>query len=112
MAAQQQPRHQAEAEAANQQPRDQPPSGDDDGSLSSDVYVVEAIIGDRGTNSSKNVLRGRQQEYRVRWKGYDESHDTWEAEANILDKSLIDAYYLRQQSKGSHRLRSRNPRRQ
>jgi len=25
----------------------------------------------------------------VRWAGYDASHDTWEDEANILDRQLI-----------------------
>ncbi len=36
-------------------------------------------------------LQGRI-EYLVKWKHYDKSHNSWEPEGNILDKSLIDSY--------------------
>ena len=50
-------------------------------------YVVEKIVGCR-------TKKGRV-EYRIRWKGYDESDDTWEPAENLQKvQKLIREYEL------------------
>ncbi|XP_059612534.1 polycomb group protein Pc [Phlebotomus argentipes] len=49
------------------------------------VYAAEKIITKR-TNKKGKV------EYRVKWKGWSQRHNTWEPEENILDTRLIDIY--------------------
>jgi len=59
-----------------------PPLIDDDGN---EVYLVEAIVGRR--------VRNRKIEYRVRWLGYNENHDTWEPKHNLRSVTgLIEAF--------------------
>lgn len=65
------------------------------------TYTVERLLKRRKRKvRSKNhssldrlllLLQGRT-EYLVKWKHYDKSHNSWEPEENILDKSLIDTY--------------------
>ncbi|CAF0886974.1 unnamed protein product [Rotaria sp. Silwood1] len=51
---------------------------------SSKTYTVERLL--------KQRKRKGRIEYLVKWKHYDKSHNSWEPEGNILDKSLIDSY--------------------
>jgi hypothetical protein len=51
----------------------------------SDVYVVENIVGRRGTNP-------RDALYKVHWKNYPSSEDTWEPYDNMLDKTMVQRY--------------------
>uniref|UniRef100_A0A1B0DAS2 Uncharacterized protein n=1 Tax=Phlebotomus papatasi TaxID=29031 RepID=A0A1B0DAS2_PHLPP len=48
------------------------------------VYAAERII-------QKRIRKGKV-EYRVKWKGWSQRHNTWEPEENILDTRLIDIY--------------------
>ncbi|CAF0872390.1 unnamed protein product [Adineta ricciae] len=48
------------------------------------TYTVERLL--------KRRRRKGRTEYLVKWKHYDRSHNSWEPESNILDKSLIDSY--------------------
>jgi hypothetical protein len=46
-------------------------------------------------------------EYRVRWKGYAASHDTWEPIEHLGNaKAKLDAFHLREKRKGNGALRS------
>lgn len=48
------------------------------------VYAAERII-------QKRMRKGKV-EYRVKWKGWSQKHNTWEPEENILDSRLIAMY--------------------
>jgi hypothetical protein len=49
------------------------------------IYKVSKLVDKRINND--NII-----EYLVRWEGYTEKYDTWEAEKRILDKKLIKEY--------------------
>ena len=49
--------------------------------LGQDVYRVDYLLGKRDKDAKVQYL--------VRWVGYDANDDTWEDEANIIDKKLI-----------------------
>ena len=51
------------------------------------VYIVQTILEHK--KHKGNYL------YKVRWKGYDESHDTWEPAAHFTDPKLITEYWQR-----------------
>jgi transposase InsO family protein len=55
--------------------------------VSDDTYEVEEIM-------DKRVRKGRT-EYRVRWKGYDSSDDTWEPTGNLNCPELVRRYNSR-----------------
>ncbi|ORZ40167.1 hypothetical protein BCR44DRAFT_1424539 [Catenaria anguillulae PL171] len=59
-------------------------SDDDDAALP--VYTVEAIC------KHRKAKDGHYQ-YWIKWEGYPESQNTWEYDRNVLDKSLIEAYW-------------------
>ena len=50
-----------------------------------DVFVVEALVGERYTGSGAR----RRHQFLVRWQGYGAKDDTWEDEEQILDDELI-----------------------
>ena len=54
-----------------------------------DVYQVERIIAHRGT--------APRYEYLVRWKGWSEEDDTWEPEANLIDRQCLQKYWKDQE---------------
>ncbi|GAA5985154.1 hypothetical protein JCM11641_005468 [Rhodosporidiobolus odoratus] len=47
-------------------------------------YVVEAILDEKG--------KGRGRKYLVRWEGYPDSDNTWEAAANVEDTEALDIW--------------------
>ena len=51
------------------------------------IYIVQTILEHK--KHKGNYL------YKVRWKGYDESHDTWEPAAHFTDPKLITEYWQR-----------------
>ncbi|KAL5107109.1 hypothetical protein TcWFU_009181 [Taenia crassiceps] len=50
----------------------------------SGIYTVEKLLDRR--------VRMNKVEYLVKWKNWNDKHNTWEPEKNILDKSLIENY--------------------
>ena len=59
-----------------------------------DVYLVDKVL-------AKRKRRGKW-EYLVKWRGYDESQNTWEPKANILNPKLIDEFEQKQLAAKSH----------
>ncbi|KAH9278547.1 Chromobox -like protein 2 [Echinococcus granulosus] len=53
-------------------------------SRNSGIYTVEKLLDRR--------VRMNKVEYLVKWKNWNDKHNTWEPEKNILDKSLIENY--------------------
>ncbi|KAG5680437.1 hypothetical protein PVAND_009945 [Polypedilum vanderplanki] len=54
------------------------------GSSDDRVYAAERIL-------KKRIKKGKV-EYRVKWKGWSQRHNTWEPEENILDDRLIEIF--------------------
>ncbi|RCI02777.1 hypothetical protein CU098_007965 [Rhizopus stolonifer] len=52
------------------------------------VYEVEAIVDHR-----RSLRDDKKIDYLIKWKDYDSSSNTWEREANIYSKELVDAYW-------------------
>ena len=61
-------------------------SGSESGS---DIYEVERVIDSR-------VRADGAVEYRIKWKGWDGRHNTWEPAANIFNEQLIREFEARQ----------------
>ena len=61
-----------------------PPTQQDSESKPEEVYQVEKVLDKR--------KRNRRVEYRVKWKGYDESHNSWVPEKD-LNTALHDFIY-------------------
>ncbi|KAJ3124197.1 Chromobox protein 1 [Nowakowskiella sp. JEL0407] len=70
-------------------------SGDDE------VFEVEAIRAHR--------VRHGEDEYLIKWVGYSEKENTWEKTENILDKSLIDEFYEKQNKESKSAKRASQP---
>lgn len=67
-------------------------------------YEVESILAHRDVqvrrkkNRAKTPVLARQ--YLIKWKGYDESNNTWESERNCTNcQDQIDAYFARIRAK-------------
>lgn len=56
-----------------------------------DVYVVEKIVDHRGSKLN--------QEYLVKWKGFDSSKNTWEPYSNFIDTDTIIQYWRKKGKK-------------
>ena len=53
-------------------------------------FYVEAVL-DHAPKGQKRPLRGSLR-FKVKWAGYDESHDSWEPWALMRDNSIVHAY--------------------
>eukprot|EP00908_Phaeocystis_cordata_P001217 Transcript_11305.p1 GENE.Transcript_11305~~Transcript_11305.p1 ORF type:complete len:652 (+),score=120.80 Transcript_11305:341-2296(+) len=90
--------HQADVEespapsAAAAQPR---PAGDTPESGGPNVYEVERILEQRVKKP------GGKLEYYIKWLGYDDSHNSWEPQSNILDPKLLTAWKQSQANGGA-----------
>ena len=58
--------------------------------LKRDVFEVELILEHRGLPGSR--------EYYVKWKGYDDSENSWEPESSFLDSAIVKRYWSVQPS--------------
>ena len=90
--------HQADVEesptpsTAAAQPR---PAGDTPESGGPNVYEVERILEQRVKKP------GGKLEYYIKWLGYDDSHNSWEPQSNILDPKLLTAWKQSQANGGA-----------
>jgi hypothetical protein len=60
-----------------------------------DVFVVERLLGERFIGQGAK----RRRQYLVRWEGFDDSENTWEDEAHILDDDLVDEFKTAKRSR-------------
>ncbi|KAM3183776.1 hypothetical protein ACTXT7_009711 [Hymenolepis weldensis] len=65
----------------------------------SKIYTVERLLDRR--------IKMNRVEYLVKWKNWNDKHNTWEPEKNILDKSLIESF-LRSESRKRKSIPSAN----
>lgn len=49
-----------------------------------DVYDVEKLLNDK--------QKGKKRYFLVRWKGYDDKHDSWESESNLNCPNILEDY--------------------
>ena len=76
--------------------------------LEEDTYLIEAVVAHRPCHE----LDVPAWEYRTRWEGYGEEHDTWEPATSFLDSFKVDEYWksreaqLRKQGWGAARIRT------
>ena len=68
-------------------PPTSPPQVSSQSKKGGEIFQVERILGDRGANRTK--------EYLIKWKGFSDAHNTWEAERNILDPIFLKKYQCR-----------------
>ena len=52
-----------------------------------DIWVVDRLVNDEKRPNDKRTW------YEVKWKGFDNSENTWEPEDHIQDQNLIDKYW-------------------
>ncbi|KAH0560111.1 heterochromatin protein 1-like [Cotesia glomerata] len=71
---------------------DRKPTTSEENDNSEQEYEVEKII-------SRRTIKGRRQ-FLVRWKGYDESADTWENEKDLNCEQLIEDYMAEEENNG------------
>lgn len=60
-------------------------------SADEDVYEVGKIV-------SHEIKRGAER-FRIRWKGFDSTHDTWERKENLNCPKIVQAYFSNRQNK-------------
>jgi hypothetical protein len=63
-------------------------------------YEVESVLAHRDVRVRRNRNRARtpvlQRQYLIKWKGYDESNNTWEPDRNWFNcQDKIDDYFAR-----------------
>ena len=56
-------------------------------------WEVEEVMDKRRFGKKKEL------QYRIRWKGYSQAHDSWEPAETIHAPTLIEEYYKRQRSR-------------
>ena len=61
----------------------------------SDEFFVEKILKHRGKFDKNRKYLKKTFEVRVRWKGYDEKHDSWEPFTLIRDNEIFHQYAIR-----------------
>lgn len=59
-----------------------------------DVYKAERILDTKNVKGKRHFL--------IKWDGWDENHNTWEPEKNIIDKRLIEIF-IEEKNKSSNK---------
>lgn len=65
--------------------------------MTEDIFTVEKIVDSRTSKGKK--------EYLIKWEGFDDKDNTWEAAKNILCKELIDEFEKNKKQKTSKKVK-------
>ena len=65
-------------------------------------YIVEDVV-----QSRNSTMNGGTQEFLVKWKGYDNCHNTWEAGSDLISSPKLKEFKINDALQSSGRSSSR-----